>query len=483
MKDQAKTKEQLISELVELRQRISEFEAEDKWIEEALLSRTDELNERVKELNCLYGISHLREKQGISTEEMLQGVVDLIPPSWQYPENACARIILDGQEYKTENFTETIWKLTSDIIVHGDRIGVLEVGYLKEKPKSDEGPFLKEERSLVNAITERIGSFVQHKRAEEELKKHRDHLEKMVAERTAELTKTNEQLEREIIEREQMENALRESEEKYRELFENESDAVMIFDAASLQFEDANRATLDLYGYSKEEFLALNAEYISAEKEKTRIAIQKVKNEEPGSKHVPVRHFKKKDGTIFPGEISAGTFISGGRKKIIGAVRDITERKRAEEVLKKREAELEIRTNELEEVNSALRVLLKRRDEDKAELEEKVLSNVKELVLPYVERLKKGGLEAEQKAYLKILESNLKDIVSPFVHKLSSTYLALTPAEIHVASLVKEAKDTKTIAELLSMSPRTVESHRQSIRRKLGLQNKKANLKTHLLSM
>jgi len=151
--------------------------------------------------------------------------------------------------------------------------------------------------------------------------------------------------------------------------------------------------------------------------------------------------------------------------------------------LRKREAELEIRASELEELNSALRVLLKRREEDQKELEEKVLSNVKELVLPYVERLKKSALDAKQDTYLNILESNLTDIVSPFVRQLSSSYLALTPTEIHVANLVKEARDTKTIAELLNMSPRTVESHRQNIRNKLGLKNKKANLRSHLLSI
>jgi DNA-binding CsgD family transcriptional regulator len=151
--------------------------------------------------------------------------------------------------------------------------------------------------------------------------------------------------------------------------------------------------------------------------------------------------------------------------------------------LRKREAELEIRANELEELNSALRVLLKRREEDQKEIEEKVLSNVKELVLPYVERLKKSVLGAEQSTYVNILESNLEDIVSPFVRKLSSTYLGLTPTEIHVANLVKEARDSKTIAQLLNMSPRTVESHRQNIRKKLGLKNKKVNLRSHLLSI
>ena len=142
------------------------------------------------------------------------------------------------------------------------------------------------------------------------------------------------ELEKKLTEARKMEEVMIEDVEKYRQLFENESDAVMVFDAETLKFEDANRATLNLYGYSKEEFLALNVEDISAEKKKTRIAVQKVKDGGPGSENATLRYFRKKDGALFFGEICAGTFISSGCKKIIGAVRDITERKQMEEELR-----------------------------------------------------------------------------------------------------------------------------------------------------
>jgi PAS domain S-box-containing protein len=182
------------------------------------------------------------------------------------------------------------------------------------------------------------------------------------------------ELEKQAVERRRAEEALKESEEKYRQLFQNESDAVMILDAETLQFEDANKVTLDLYGYSKEEFLALNVEDISAEKEKTRIAVQKVKDDEPSSKWVPLRYFRKKDGTTFPGEICVGAFFSGGRKKIIGAVRDITERKQAEEALKGAHEELERRvqerTAELAKANKQLRQEIRERKHAKESLEQ-----------------------------------------------------------------------------------------------------------------
>jgi len=183
--------------------------SERQRAEEALRKRTYDLAQRVKELNCLYGISKLVEKSGISLEEIFQGTLDLIPPSRLYPEITCARIILEGQEFRTEYFRETIWKQASDIIVHGERIGTLEVCYLEEKPEIDEGPFLKEERLLINAIAERLGGIIERQQAEEELRKHRYHLEDLVKERTAELTGVNEQLQREIEERKRAEEEKR----------------------------------------------------------------------------------------------------------------------------------------------------------------------------------------------------------------------------------------------------------------------------------
>ena len=129
-------------------------------------------------------------------------------------------------------------------------------------------------------------------------------------------------------------DALLESEEKYRQLFESESDAVMIFDAETHQFEDANPATLELFGYLKEDFLKLSVEDISAEKNKTKIAVDKVALADGSGTKVPLRYFRRKDGTVFPGEISAGRFIAGDRLKIIGAVRDITDRLKAEEKIR-----------------------------------------------------------------------------------------------------------------------------------------------------
>jgi PAS domain S-box-containing protein len=155
---------------------------ERRRADEALWNRTHQLGERLKELNCLYAISTLVDQPGISLEEIAQGTADFIPPSWQYPNVTCARIILGDHEFKTENFRETAWRQASDVKARGERIGGVDVCYLEERAECDEGPFLKEERNLINAIAERLGR---------------------------------------ITERMWAEQAIRESEERYRTLYDN----------------------------------------------------------------------------------------------------------------------------------------------------------------------------------------------------------------------------------------------------------------------
>ena len=154
--------------------------SERKKAEEMLQRQAHDLGERVKELKCLHELSDLFQKQGDSPEKMLQRTLDLIPPSWQYPEVACARITFEGREFRTENFRETAWGQTSNIIVKGERIGTVEVFYLQEKPEADEGPFLKEERNLLNIIAERLGRNTERKQAEEALRETRDYLQNLI---------------------------------------------------------------------------------------------------------------------------------------------------------------------------------------------------------------------------------------------------------------------------------------------------------------
>jgi PAS domain S-box-containing protein len=161
---------------------------------------------------------------------------------------------------------------------------------------------------------------------------------------------------------------------------------------------------------------------------------------------------------------------------------EVMERQQKEKELKDREKELKIKSERLEEMNTALKVLLEQRDQDRKELEENILGNVKELIQPYIENLRKTPLNESQLSHLEVVESNLNNIISPFLRSLKSKYLNLTPRETQVATLIKEGRTSKDISELLNMSLPAVEFHRSNIRKKVGLRNKKANLRSHLSS-
>ncbi|MCX5852114.1 MAG: PAS domain S-box protein [Deltaproteobacteria bacterium] len=171
------------------------------------------------------------------------------------------------------------------------------------------------------------------------------------------------------------------------------------------------------------------------------------------------------------------------RQANIKLKKEIEERKTAEKSLLKKEKELELKSLNLEEANTALKVLLKRREQDKDELEEKVLANIKELALPYIEKIKSSRLNDKQTVYVDVLESNLANIISPFLKKLSAQYINLSPTEIQVANLVRDGRSTKDIAEMLNISERGIEFHRNNIRLKLGIKNRKTNLRSYLLSL
>jgi PAS domain S-box-containing protein len=277
-----------------VRQEITERKLEQKVMKQ---KRHDSV-ERVKELNCLYGIANLVEQQDISLEEILQGIVDLIPPSWQYPEITCARIIIHGREWKTNNFRKTIWKQSCDIKVHGEPGGVMEVYYREKNPEVDEGPFLKEERNLINAIAGLTGR---------------------------------------IVERKQAEAALRESEDKYRTLLEITSEGCWLINP-ELKTIEVNAALCKMLGYSQDEMMGKTPfDFVNDENRKIFI--------EQTSKISVTAHrsyeiaLKKKNGEDLPTYFKATT-IRDKSGEVLGSfafITDITEKKQAEEALRKSE--------------------------------------------------------------------------------------------------------------------------------------------------
>ncbi len=127
------------------------------------------LRERIKELNCLYGIARLAELHSDSVENLLRELVNILPYSWQYPEIACARIVFKGETYRSKDFTVSRWRQSARILMYNEPVGEVEIFYLEERPPEDEGPFLHEERALLDALAERIGGTSMRISAEIEL--------------------------------------------------------------------------------------------------------------------------------------------------------------------------------------------------------------------------------------------------------------------------------------------------------------------------
>lgn len=168
--------------------------------------------------------------------------------------------------------------------------------------------------------------------------------------------------------------------------------------------------------------------------------------------------------------------------RIVVSHEDITALKLTEEALRQSRKTLNDQAQSLEESNIALKVLLNQRDLDRQELERKVLSNVKGLVLPYVEKLKGARLKPRERTLVEIVDTHLQDIISPLLQNIANADILLTPQEMHIAALIKDGKSSKEIAEVLNISEATVNFHRKNLRIKFGLRNRRVNLRSYLLS-
>lgn len=285
-----------------------------------------------------------------------------------------------------------------------------------------------------------------------------------------------------ITKRKQTEDMLQESENLYRTIFENTGTATIIIEEDTI-ISLVNTEFEKLSGYFKKDWEGKRSwtEFVVKKDLKRMKEYHYLRRIDPDA--APRNYefgFIDKQGNFK--DIFITISMIPGTTTSVASLLDVTERKQAEKEVKKRGREVQIKSRNLEEVNTALKVLLKRREEDKKELEEKVLLNVRELAIPYIEKLKISRLNDKQITYVSILEKSLNDIISPFLHNMTLKYSTLTPKEIQVANLVKEGKNSKDIAELMNLSLRAVDFHRGNIRNKLGMKSKKANLQSFLLT-
>lgn len=273
------------------------------------------LRERIKELNCLYGMSQLAERYSDSIDDFLQKLVNFLPLSWQYPEITRVRILFEDKIFKSREFKVTKWRQSAQITTYNEPVGEVTIFYLEERPAADEGPFLKEERALLDAIAEHIGTI-----------------------------------------------AMR----------------------------------------------------IAAEKE-----------------------------------------------------------------LQEKNKQLTLERKALQETNTALRAVLARIEEEKKETKKNIQANIEKILMPILTALTLE-IPKEQRRYVELLKSNLDEITAPFINQLSQKYQSLTPTEIKICNMIRNGMRTKEIADMQGVSLATINRHREHIRKKLNITNRKVNLVTFL---
>ncbi len=327
-----------------------------------------------------------------------------------------------------------------------------------------------------NEVMINVVNALRRRQLELENRLHRQNLEAIIDERTADLRRA-------IAELEAAQGELLISEERYRTLVETMREALGENDENGV-LTYVNPRFCEMLGYPYDEMLGRRVtDFLDEAGRRTFEAeLARRKRGESGSYELV---FERKDGRKIH-TIVAPQAILDDQDRFKGSfavITEITELKQVEEELRRQEAELRLKTEELEEMNTALKVLLDQRDKDKQALQERVVSNVARLVLPYVQELEAEAQSTRQRRLLEIVGANLNEIVSPLTHQLSLKYQQLTTKEVRVASLIKDGRTNKEIAELMNVSTKTVEYYRDNIRSKLGLKNRSVNLRTFLNSI
>ena len=293
-----------------------------------------------------------------------------------------------------------------------------------------------------------------------------------------------------ITARKKAEAELKEAEEKYRGIFEHSPLGIMHIDKEGI-ITASNEKLAEILGSRVEDLVGFDL-LQSLQEEQARAAIISVLSGQISHGEGCYRSVTGDESPYIRSVFSPISSSDGSIVAAIGIIEDVTSRRSAEEALQAahdkleqrvvdRTAQLDRKTERLMETNVALKILLEKREEDRKEFEEDVMLNVEKLIYPYLEKLKIRESDATTKALLNIVQVNLEEITSSFKNIHHKSYLSnLTPAQIQTADLIKQGHTTKEIASLLNLSPSTIACHRQEIRKRLSLTNKRMNLHTAL---
>jgi PAS domain S-box-containing protein len=328
---------------------------------------------------------------------------------------------------------------------------------------------------------------------------------------------------RDITKRKEASVALARAEAKYRDIFENAVEGIYRSVPAG-RYVEANPAFARIFGYDSPEEMkaAVNdiGRQLYSDPEIRRECVRIVEEQGHGNYEIGIRRKDGSKGWVF-NNVRAVRDAQGKTLCYEGFVEDITDRKQMEEELRKahnelegrvrertaelarlnetlrldiekrmgveealrqRESELEIRSRKLEDLNTTLRTLLEQRDQDRNLLEERVIANINKLIMPALEKLKATSISRHAASFVGLLETNLKEIVSPFSRQLTVQSASLTQTEIQIANCIMQGMRSKEIAVMMKLSKGTIDFYRNNIRKKLGIRNQKANLQSYLLA-
>ncbi len=262
--------------------------------------------------------------------------------------------------------------------------------------------------------------------------------------------------------------------------------AVFVVDPRTRCIISCNDAATKIFGYPSSRMLGQNTEFLHVSRKTYREFGRKLSAAMADEDMFQMEFsLRKKDGTIFPTEHTVKTVRDDVHQPVlhISVIRDITLEHQLTCDLLKQQKDSQAKADQLAELNAALNVLLEQRDQEKRHFETRLLESVDGLLFPYLDKIRKTGLTPLQKEYINILEASLKEIAMPYHQRLMGRLMHLTPTEIRIVNSIKQGYRIKEIALNLNVSPRTIEFHRDNIRKKLGIKGRKINLRSYLSSL
>ncbi|MBD3170546.1 MAG: PAS domain S-box protein [candidate division Zixibacteria bacterium] len=442
-----------------------------------------------------------------SGEEELQIIFDSVPAMIFYKDREnrlvrvnqlyCRTLGLDKDAIEGKSafeltpnreLAETYWKDDKEIIETGvPKLNIVEPLITDESRwfRTYKIPYRDKNGEIIGIIGFSI-DITDTVKAEKALREAQNTLEKRVEERTEELARSNEELQREIAERKKAEEELTKSKQMLEKTFRSLLDAIFILDAESSRIIECNAAAAVTFDYPREELIGKTIDFLHVNEqslEEFRQILHKAIAKE-GYLYLKEFRMKRQNGEVFPTEHSVIPIVdeSGKTSEWVSVVRDITESKNAEMQLKEYNEMLETERVALREKNTALKEILNQIEDEKIQIAQNLQSNVDRVIMPLLRKLE-DRIGQTEKEYLFLLRESLTEITSPFISKLETRFPKLTPREAEICNMIKNGMSSKEIALTLNASVNTINNHRKNIRRKLNITDEKANLCSILRSL